>query len=81
MFFLHNVYRNAVMACVLYSEGGGMANDRIEDFINTISNEELALSAGSVYGFCKSLDKKAQTSIGKLEEELLNQRVVSTDTI
>lgn len=61
--------------------GGGMANDRIEDFINTISNEELALSAGSVYGFCKSLDKKAQTSIGKLEEELLNQRVVSTDTI
>ena len=66
------------IACVLYSEGV-MANDRIADFINTISREEIGLSAGSVYGFCKSLEKKAQTSIGKLEEELLNQRVVSTD--
>lgn len=66
------------MACVLYSEGV-MANDRIADFINNVSNGELGLSAGSVYGFCKSLEKRAQTSIGKLEEELLNQRVVSTD--
>ena len=66
------------MACVLYSEGV-MANDRIADFINTASSGGLGLSAGSVYGFCKSLEKRAQTSIGKLEEELLNQRVVSTD--
>ena len=34
----------------------------------------LAFSAGSVYGFCKNLEKKAQTSIGHLEEELLNQK-------
>ena len=66
------------MAAVLYSEGV-MANDRIADFINAVSNGELGLSTGSVYGFCKNLEKKAQTSIGHLEEELLNQKVVSTD--
>ena len=54
------------MTCVLYSEGV-MANDRIADFINNISNEELGLSAGSVYGFCKSLEKRAQTRSGQWE--------------
>lgn len=66
------------MAAVLYSEGV-MANDRIADFINAISNGDLGLSAGSVYGFCKDLENKAQTSIVHLEDELLNQEVVSTD--
>lgn len=66
------------MAVSLYSEGV-MSNDRIAAFLNAASNDELGLSEGSVYGFCQKLAKAADTSIRKLEEELLNQKVVATD--
>lgn len=62
----------------LYSEGV-MANDRIAAFLNAASNDELALSEGSVYGFCKKFSQKVETSIHHLESELLNQDVVATD--
>ena len=66
------------MAVSLYSEGV-MSNDRIAAFLNSISNEELVLSEGSVYGFCKKFAGNAEKSIQHLETELLNQNVVATD--
>jgi len=66
------------LVVALYSEGV-MSNDRISAFLNAASNDELGLSDGSVYGFCKSLAKKAGVSIGHLEDDQLNQTVVSTD--
>ena len=66
------------LATVLYSEGV-MSNDRIAAFLNAAGNNELGLSAGSVYGFCKKLAQNAEGSIRTLEEELLNREVVLTD--
>lgn len=56
-----------------------MSNDRIADFLNAAGNDELGLSAGSVYGFCRKLAGNAEESILNLEEELLNHEVVLTD--
>ena len=66
------------LAAVLYSEGV-MSNDRIADFFNAAGNDELGLSAGSVYGFCRKLAGNAGESILNLEEGLLNHEVVLTD--
>lgn len=66
------------LAVSLYCEGV-MSNDRIAAFLNAASNEELSLSEGSVYGFCKKFAKAAEGSVCQLEEGLLNQKVVSTD--
>ena len=67
-----------VMAVALYSEGI-MANDRIASFLNAVSDHELNLLQGSVYGFCKKLAKRSVLSIEVLENQLLNQDVISTD--
>ena len=66
------------MAVALYSEGV-MANDRIASFLNAASDHELNLSQGSVYGFCKKLAKRSTLSIEILENQLLNQKVISSD--
>lgn len=66
------------LAVSLYCEGV-MSNDRIAAFLNAAGNDELSLSEGSVYRFCKKFAKDAQKSVCQLEEELLNQKVVSTD--
>ena len=66
------------LAVALYSEGV-MSNDRIAAFLNAASGEELELSAGSVYGFCRKLSEASRESIAYLEEHLLNQEVVATD--
>lgn len=62
----------------LYSEGV-MANDRIAAFINSLANDNLGLSNGSVYQFCKAFSVKTEPYIYELEEELLNAKVVATD--
>lgn len=66
------------LATTLYSEGV-MSNDRIAAFLNAASGDQLELSEGSVYHFCKSLAEKSKDSLVTLEEELLNQKVVATD--
>ncbi|MBQ8190041.1 MAG: transposase [Lachnospiraceae bacterium] len=66
------------MAVDLYSEGV-MSNERICAFLNTISGNTLELSAGSVYGFCKSFSEKCVPSLNQIEEELLNEKNVCTD--
>lgn len=66
------------LAVSLYCEGV-ISNGRIAVFLNAASNEELSLSNGSVYHFCKSFSKKAEISMQHLEAELLNQEVVAMD--
>lgn len=66
------------LAVALYSEGV-MSNDRIASFLNAASGEELGLSDGSVYGFCRKLADCSAESIHHLEGELLNGKVVATD--
>lgn len=62
----------------LYGEGA-MSNDRICDFINTVSGNKIELSTGSVYGFCKNFADKAAPSVVQIEVELLNEGTVCTD--
>ncbi len=66
------------LAVSLYSEGV-MSNDRIAAFLNAAGNDELGLSAGSVYGFCKKFAGQTATSIFHLKNELLNQKAVATN--
>lgn len=66
------------LAVALYSEGV-MANNRIADFLNAASGNELGLSSGSIYGFCKRFSDNAKISMLHLEEELLSENVVATD--
>lgn len=66
------------LAVALYSEGV-MSNDRIAAFLNAAGSDELGLSEGSVYGFCKKFAGNTRISIDHLENELLNQTVVATD--
>lgn len=66
------------LAVALYSEGV-MSNDRIAAFLNAAGSDELGLSEGSVYGFCKKFARNAGMSIHHLAQELLNQTVVATD--
>ena len=66
------------LAAALYSEGV-MSNDRIAVFLNAASGDELELSEGSIYGFCRKLSEGVQESIRHLEAHMLNQEVVATD--
>lgn len=66
------------LAAALYSEGV-MSNDRIASFLNAASGDELGLSEGSVYGFCRKLAEYSTESISHLEGELLNETTVATD--
>ena len=66
------------LAVSLYSEGV-MSNDRIAAFLNAASGDQLGLSEGSVYGFCKKLASASRRSIRNLENRLLDQEVVATD--
>lgn len=74
------IYGNMVKAIAvdLYSQGV-MANDRIRDFINDISNNTLQLSEGSVYNFCKNFSELNNENIEKIKSKLLNSEVVYTD--
>lgn len=67
------------LAVSLYSEGV-MSNDRIAAFLNAAGNRELGLSEGSVYGFCRKFAGASAESIRHLEETLLDQDVMATDT-
>lgn len=62
----------------LYAEGG-MSNDRICSFLNTVSGNALTLSEESVYGFCKEFARKCCPYIRESEEELLGEKTVCTD--
>lgn len=66
------------MAAFLYSEGV-VANDRICEFINSISGDTLGLSEGCVYGFCQRFGESCAHICTGIEENLLNSHEVCTD--
>lgn len=66
------------IAAFLYSEGV-VANDRICTFINSLSGDNLHLSTGSVYGFCRKFAQSCCAVRTGIEQELLNSDVIYTD--
>lgn len=66
------------LAVELYSEGV-VSNDRICGFINAVSGKSLALSEGSIYGFCKKFAERAANSTEQIKNELLCAKTVGTD--
>ena len=66
------------IAAFLYSEGV-VANDRICEFINSISGDALRLSEGSVYGFCRKFAESCGNECPKIKESLLNAHEICTD--
>lgn len=66
------------MAAHLYSEGV-VSNDRICDFINSISGDALSISTGSVYGFCRQFAECCRQSKEEIKTNLLNSEVLCTD--
>lgn len=66
------------IAAFLYSEGV-VANDRICTFINSLSGDQLRLSTGSVYGFCRKFAESCSRECAIIEQELLNSYEICTD--
>jgi len=66
------------IAAFLYSEGV-VANDRICTFINSLSGDQLSLSTGSVYGFCRKFAQFCSSESAIIEQELLNSYEICTD--
>ena len=66
------------MAAQLYSEGV-MANDRICEFLNSISGDSLEMSEGSVYNFCREFSNRCIPETTAIEDDLLNEDVLCTD--
>ena len=67
------------IAAFLYSEGV-VSNDRICLFINSLSQDTLGISTGSIYGFCRRFSKNCSQLRPILEETLLNSEVICTDS-
>jgi len=74
------IYGNTIKALsvLLYSEGV-VANDRIAEIINAISNNTLNISSGRVYNFCASFSTLSEESRKQIENNLLNSSVLYTD--
>lgn len=66
------------VATFLYSEGV-VANDRICEFINSLSGDVLGLSEGSVYGFCRKFRESCAQICAGIEKDLLNSHEICTD--
>lgn len=66
------------VAAFLYSEGV-VANDRICEFISSLSRDILGLSEGSVYGFCRKFGESCAPICERIEESLLNSHEICTD--
>ena len=66
------------LTVLLYSEGV-VANDRIADIINAISNNTLNIASGTIYNFCTSFSNLSDKSIEQIENDLLNSEVLYTD--
>ena len=66
------------IAAYLYSEGV-MANDRIGDFINSLSGDKLSISNGSIYNFCRDFSDCCKELESVVENNILNGNVLYTD--
>ena len=66
------------MAVQLYSEGV-VSNDRICEFLNSISDNKIEIATGSVYNFIKNFSKRSEEKIAEITEKLKESEVVYTD--
>ena len=73
-------YGNGIkgMAAMLYSVGV-LSNERMQDFINGITNNVLNISVGGMYKFVQQFAARIDPRIEQLQESLLNAPVLCTD--
>lgn len=73
-------YGNEIKAIVsdLYSEGV-VANDRICEFINSLSHGVLDMSGGTVYNICRRFSELCREAEDTIKKDLLNSQVLCTD--
>ena len=73
-------YGNGIkgMAVMLYG-AGVLSNERMLDFINSITNNILHISSGGMYSFVQQFAVRINPQIRGLEERLLNAPVLCTD--
>lgn len=73
-------YGNRLRAFVVALYGiGVVSNDRIADFIQSMTQGVIRIATGTVYGFCRSFSEKATSSLLDIENRLMNRNVVHTD--
>ena len=66
------------LAVLLYSEGV-IANDRLCNIINGMSNGRLTISEGSIYNICRDFSRRLGKYLVDMEEYLMMQPLVHTD--
>ena len=73
-------YGNNIKAIIsdLYSEGV-VANERICDFVNSLSHGALGMSGGTVYSICRRFSELCAAEESPIREDLLNSEVLCTD--
>lgn len=74
------IYGPNIKAIAVDLNGEGfVANDRIAEFINTLTDGKLNISTGSIYGFGKEFQKKSKELRSNIANAVLNKDVVYTD--
>lgn len=56
-----------------------VANDKIAEFLNSLTHNKLNISTGSVYNFIRTFSEKAEDAIETIRNKLLDSDVVYTD--
>lgn len=73
-------YGGYIKAIVSYLYGEGVvANDRICDFINSLSHDVLGMSGGTVYSICRRFSELCREEETTIRGDLLNSEVLCTD--
>lgn len=74
------IYGNTIkaLAVYLYCEGV-MSNDRIAAFLNQASLNNLSVSEGSIYRFCKEFSKSATAALEGIKNQLFIESILHTD--
>lgn len=65
--------------CTLLYAEGVVSNDRIQGIINSMSDNLLSLSAGTIYNFCKTFVPVSRFKYDKIISTILSAPVVATD--
>jgi uncharacterized protein (UPF0335 family) len=74
------IYGPNLKAIAIDLNGEGIvSNERIKEFINTLTDGKLNVSSGSIYEFGKSFQKKISVLKEQIANEILNQNTIYTD--
>ena len=65
--------------CAVLNTEGIVAIDRLTDFVSSISHGKLNISNGSIVNFINELKSKCEPIIKKIEEKILNSKIMYTD--